>query len=182
MSDANPFDDFVVEYYDDPVRFVREVLGASPLPYQAEFLSAIASGERKISVRSGHGTGKSTSASWAMLWFLFLRFPNKVVVTAPTSGQLFDALFAEMKRWINELPQNLKDMVTVKSDRVELTAAASEAFISARTSLAPKRRRRWPECIASMFCWSSTRRLVCRRRCSRPPLAACLATAPPRCC
>ena len=63
MTDANPFDDFVVEYYDDPVRFVREVLGASPLPYQAEFLSAIASGERKISVRSGHGTGKSTSAS-----------------------------------------------------------------------------------------------------------------------
>jgi hypothetical protein len=58
MSEANPFDDFVVEYYDDPVRFVREVLGADPLPYQAEFLSAIASGERKISVRSGHGTGK----------------------------------------------------------------------------------------------------------------------------
>ena len=145
MSDANPFDDFVVEYYDDPVRFVREVLGADPLPYQAEFLSAIASGERKISVRSGHGTGKSTSASWAMLWFLFLRFPNKVVVTAPTSGQLFDALFAEMKRWINELPQNLKDMVTVKSDRVELTAAASEAFISARTS-----RAETPEALAGV--------------------------------
>ena len=145
MSEANPFDDFVVEYYDDPVRFVREVLGADPLPYQAEFLSAIASGERKISVRSGHGTGKSTSASWAMLWFLFLRFPNKVVVTAPTSGQLFDALFAEMKRWINELPQNLKDMVTVKSDRVELTAAASEAFISARTS-----RAETPEALAGV--------------------------------
>jgi hypothetical protein len=80
-----------------------------------------------------------------MLWFLFLRFPNKVVVTAPTSGQLFDALFAEMKRWINELPQNLKDMVTVKSDRVELTAAASEAFISARTS-----RAETPEALAGV--------------------------------
>ena len=118
-------------------------------------------------MRSGHGTGKSTSASWAMLWFLFLRFPNKVVVTAPTSGQLFDALFAEMKRWINELPPNLKDMVTVKSDRVELTAAASPKRLSRPARLAPKRRRRWPECIASMFCWSSTRRQVCRRRCSR---------------
>jgi hypothetical protein len=80
-----------------------------------------------------------------MLWFLFLRFPNKVVVTAPTSGQLFDALFAEMKRWINELPPNLKDMVTVKSDRVELTAAASEAFISARTS-----RAETPEALAGV--------------------------------
>jgi len=120
-------------------------LGAKPLPYQAEFLQAIADGERKMSVRSGHGTGKSTSASWAMLWFVLLRFPNKVVVTAPTSGQLFDALFAELKRWINELPKQLQPMLTVKSDRVELAAAPSEAFISARTS-----RAETPEALAGV--------------------------------
>lgn len=146
MSDgSNPFDDFVVEYWDDPVRFVEEVLGARPLPYQKDFLNAIARNERKISIRSGHGTGKSTSASWAMLWFLLLRFPNKVVVTAPTSGQLFDALFAELKRWISELPEQLQQMLTVKSDRVELTAAPSEAFISARTS-----RAETPEALAGV--------------------------------
>jgi len=146
MSDgSNPFDDFVVEYWDDPVRFVEEVLGAKPLPYQKDFLNAIAQNERKISIRSGHGTGKSTSASWAMLWYLLLRFPNKVVVTAPTSGQLFDALFAELKRWISELPPQLQQMLTVKSDRVELTAAPSEAFISARTS-----RAETPEALAGV--------------------------------
>src|SRR6056300_2093360 len=120
MSDDNhsAMLDFVERYGKKPALFVQEVLGVEPLPYQAEFLAAIASGERKISVRSGHGTGKSTSASWAMLWFLFLRFPNKVVVTAPTSGQLFDALFAEMKRWVNELPPALKESLTVKSDRI----------------------------------------------------------------
>ena len=145
MSEANPFEEFVKEYRDDPVKFVVEVLGAKPLPYQAEFLQAIADGERKMSVRSGHGTGKSTSASWAMLWYVLLRFPNKVVVTAPTSGQLFDALFAELKRWINELPPQLKPMLTVKSDRVELAAASSEAFISARTS-----RAETPEALAGV--------------------------------
>jgi len=146
MSDgSNPFDDFVVEYWDDPVRFVEEVLGAKPLPYQKDFLNAIAQNERKISIRSGHGTGKSTSASWAMLWYLLLRFPNKVVVTAPTSGQLFDALFAELKRWISELPPQLQEMLTVKSDRVELAAAPSEAFISARTS-----RAETPEALAGV--------------------------------
>jgi len=146
MSDgSNPFDDFVVEYWDDPVRFVEEVLGATPLPYQKDFLNAIARNERKISIRSGHGTGKSTSASWAMLWYLLLRFPNKVVVTAPTSGQLFDALFAELKRWISELPPQLQQMLTVKSDRVELAAAPSEAFISARTS-----RAETPEALAGV--------------------------------
>ena len=145
MSENNPFEEFVAEYRDDPVKFVVEVLGAEPLPYQAEFLQAIADGERKMSVRSGHGTGKSTSASWAMLWYVLLRFPNKVVVTAPTSGQLFDALFAELKRWINELPKQLQPMLTVKSDRVELAAAPSEAFISARTS-----RAETPEALAGV--------------------------------
>ena len=147
MSEAQAklMKDFVTRYAQDPVRFVREMLGAEPLPYQGEFLQAIAAGERKISVRSGHGTGKSTSASWAMLWFLLLRFPNKVVVTAPTSGQLFDALFAELKRWINELPKEISQLLTVKSDRVELAAAASEAFISARTS-----RAETPEALAGV--------------------------------
>lgn len=142
---SNPFEEFVAEYRDDPVKFVVEVLGAKPLPYQAEFLQAIANGERKMSVRSGHGTGKSTSASWAMLWYVLLRFPNKVVVTAPTSKQLFDALFAELERWINQLPKQLQPMLTVKSDKVELTAAPSEAFISARTS-----RAETPEALAGV--------------------------------
>jgi len=145
MSEANPFEEFTLQYMDDPVLFVREVLGAEPLAYQAEFLEAISSGERRISIRSGHGTGKSTSASWAMLWYLLMRFPNKVVVTAPTSGQLFDALFAELKRWIGELPKPVQDLLTVKSDRVELAAAPSEMFISARTS-----RAETPEALAGV--------------------------------
>ena len=144
-EEANPFEEFTRKYAYDPVLFVREVLGADPLEYQAEFLEAIADNERKISIRSGHGTGKSTSASWAMLWYLLMRFPNKVVVTAPTSGQLFDALFAELKRWIGELPKPVQGLLTVKSDRVELAAAPSEMFISARTS-----RAETPEALAGV--------------------------------
>jgi len=66
-------------------------------------------------------------------------------VTAPTSGQLFDALFAELKRWVNELPPALKEALTVKSDRIEFNAAPSEAFISARTS-----RAETPEALAGV--------------------------------
>ena len=147
MSDQsqNIMLDFVQRYGRKPALFVQEVLGVEPLPYQAEFLDAIASGERKISIRSGHGTGKSTAASWAMLWYFLMHYPNKVVVTAPTSSQLFDALFAELKRWINELPVQLQQMLNVKSDRVEHTSASSEMFISARTS-----RAETPEALAGV--------------------------------
>lgn len=127
---------WVADYYNDPVLFVREVLGVDPDEWQIKFLEAIARGDRKITVRSGHGVGKSTASSWAMLWFFLTRSPVKVVVTAPTSAQLFDALFAELKRWVNELPDLLQQMVTVKQDRVVFNAAPDEMFISARTSRA----------------------------------------------
>ena len=145
MKTENFFEEFVEVYREDPVRFVREMLGAEPFDYQCEFLEALSKGTRKMSVKSGHGTGKSTTASWAMLWFLLLRFPNKVVVTAPTSSQLFDAMFAELKRWINELPPELQQLLNVKSDRVELVSAPSEAFISCRTA-----RAETPEALAGV--------------------------------
>ena len=130
------FGEWVEDYYDEPVLFVREVLGVDPDEWQCQFLEAIARGDRKVTVRSGHGVGKSTASSWAMLWFFLTRSPVKVVVTAPTSAQLFDALFAELKRWVNELPDLLQQMVTVKQDRIVFNAAPDEMFISARTSRA----------------------------------------------
>lgn len=136
MKTENFMEEFVASYAQDPVRFVREMLGADPFDYQEEFLQAIADNTRKMSVKAGHGVGKSTTAAWAMLWFLLLRYPCKVVVTAPTSSQLFDAMFAELKRWINELPKPLQELLNVKSDRVELIAAPAEAFISCRTARA----------------------------------------------
>jgi len=132
----NPFVEFVKRYRKNPVLFVREVLNTAPDPWQIEFLNHIAASNRRISVRSGHGVGKSTAAAWAMLWYLFLRFPVKIVVTAPTSSQLYDALFAEVKRWVKVLPQALQDQLEVKQDRIELKDANNEGFISARTSRA----------------------------------------------
>lgn len=144
----NPFEDMIDRYgstEDGPEMFVKEVLGVTPLGYQTELLRAVAGGERRISVRSGHGLGKSTTLSWAMLWFILFRFPCKVVVTAPTTAQLYDALFAELKRWVNEMPDALKVLLEVKTDRVELVAAPAEAFISCRTS-----RAETPEALAGV--------------------------------
>jgi hypothetical protein len=124
------------KYRKNAPLFVREVLGVEPDAWQDEFLAAVSNGERKISIRSGHGVGKSTAASWAMLHFVLTRYPSKVVVTAPTSSQLYDALFAELKRWHKELPDAWRELLDPKTDRIELKASPTEAFISARTSRA----------------------------------------------
>lgn len=146
MSDIRTaFEAFVEEYRDHPVKFVELVLEAKPLPWQKDFLNAIASGERRISVRAGHGVGKSTACSWALIWHLLTRFPQKAICTAPTAGQLFDALFSEVKHWINRLPPSLRDAIEVYSDRIVQKGTPESSFISARTSSAER-----PEALAGV--------------------------------
>ena len=136
---------FVDTYRNDPVGFVIEVLGADPLPWQREFLTAIAKGERRITVRAGHGVGKSTACSWALIWHMFMRMPQKAICTAPTASQLFDALFAEVKHWCNRLPEPLRETIEVFSDRIVQKGSPESSFISARTSSADR-----PEALAGV--------------------------------
>ncbi len=144
-SSSNPFNEFLERYCNDPVRFVREVLGAEPDPWQIKVLEAIRDGKHRISIRSGHGVGKTALLAWIVIWFTFTRFPQKTVCTAATAPQLFDALYAETCRWINKLPQTLRDLLDVKSEHIELKVAPKESFISFRTSRADT-----PEALAGV--------------------------------
>jgi phage terminase large subunit len=76
---------------------------------------------------------------------MFTRHPQRTVITAPTASQLFDALFAEIRIWVNELPPVLRAAVEVFSDRIELKAAPDANYMSARTSSADK-----PEAMAGV--------------------------------
>ena len=75
------------EWKQSPLLFVTECLGAMPSSQQAEFLAA-AGKNKRITIRSGHGCGKSSAASWVALWFMCTRPYAKVVCTAPTARQL----------------------------------------------------------------------------------------------
>src|SRR6476620_3273933 len=60
---------------DCPLIFVRDVLGAGPEPWQAEALEAVGKRDR-VSIRSGHGVGKTTLEAWLILWFLLSGNPK----------------------------------------------------------------------------------------------------------
>ena len=145
MSD-NPFLKLMRRYRDDPVLFTREVIGLEPDPWQEELLRAVADPKkRRISVRSGHGVGKSTAVALAAVWHILMRVPSKTVITAPTSAQLFDACFAEVKNIAKRLKPPFSELLEIKSDRIELRSGPESSFISCRTS-----RQEQPEALAGV--------------------------------
>ena len=121
---------------EDPVLFVEGILGAEPDKWQAEVMTAVAAGSRGVSIRSGHGVGKTSCLSWLALWWIATHYHAKVVVTAPTSAQLQDALLPETKAWLKQAPREYREMFNVKADRIELAADPERNFISAKTSRA----------------------------------------------
>jgi hypothetical protein len=134
----NPFLTAMTRYARAPIAFVREVLHAEPDPWQADALRALAHGHTRLSIRSGHGVGKSCFAAWAMTWFANTRAPFKVGVTAPSAPQLFDALWPELRSWFGRLPDGWRDLWDLTTDRIALKAAPDECFITARTARADK--------------------------------------------
>ena len=120
----------------DPNLFVEGMLGAEPDTWQTEVMAAVAARSRGVSIRSGHGVGKTSCLSWLALWWIATHYHAKVVVTAPTSAQLHDALLPETKSWLKQSPPGFRDLFNVKSDRIELIADPERNFISAKTSRA----------------------------------------------
>jgi hypothetical protein len=146
MTNDNPFLKLMARYRDDPVAFAREVIGIEPDEWQIELLDAVAApAVRRVSVRSGHGVGKSTAVAMAAIWHVLMRIPSKTVVTAPTSSQLFDACFAEMKNVAKRLKPPFNNLLEIKSDRIELKSQPEATFISCRTSRAEQ-----PEALAGV--------------------------------
>lgn len=119
-----------------PCLFAKEVLGAKPTEQQWQASRALVK-SRRVSIRSGHGTGKSTFMAWCVLWFLSCYFPAKVPATAPTSHQLEDVLWSEIAKWHRVLKERmpaLGDQFEWSSGAFRMKTAPNESFSVARTS------------------------------------------------
>ncbi len=142
MSEVNAravFGEFLDRYgpkagEEGPALFVREVFGCEPDEWQEDVLNDFGRGERRIAIRSAHGPGKTCLLAWLVIYMLLFRFPQKTVATAPTRGQLFDNLYAEVLTWWKRLPPAIQALYIVKSTRIELAASPAESFFTAKTA------------------------------------------------
>lgn len=119
-----------------PCLFATEALGATPTDQQWEASRALVK-DRRVSIRSGHGTGKSSFMAWCVMWFLVCYFPSKVPCTAPTAHQLQDILWAEIAKWHRVLMERYPELAKEfdkSSERYYLKSHPEESFAVARTA------------------------------------------------
>jgi len=102
-------------YGRKPADFVRDVLRAEPTQDQAEVMQAVADAragrldKTRFAVKSGTGVGKTTMCSWLILWHLAVFKDSKVPCTAPTSPQIKAVLWPELRKWVNDMPNELAE-------------------------------------------------------------------------
>jgi hypothetical protein len=101
--------EFQKKYYHDPCAFVRDVLFSNTMLsgatlYQEEILKALMEHER-VAVRGPRGLGKTSYASWLVLWFALTRDGEdwKVPTTASVWRQLTKFLWPEIRKWSRKI-------------------------------------------------------------------------------
>lgn len=103
------------EWKHSPVAFVRDVIDVTPSEQQLEYLNQVAK-HKRITIRSGHGTGKDASTAWVIIWFMCTRAFAKVACTAPTARQLADILWSELTKWIRR--SKVADELVIQKDKI----------------------------------------------------------------
>ena len=87
-------------YYDDPVAFLEDLLNMKCDDWQDEVAADVAA-YPKVAVKSGQGVGKTALEAGLIIWFLICRPYSKIIATAPTMQQLYNVLWAEIKKWLD---------------------------------------------------------------------------------
>jgi len=116
------------------VFFVEKVLKLKLDPWQRQVLTDLDAGATRISIRSGHGPGKTFVCAICALHYLLFRIDVKVAITAPTSSQLKDGLFPEVVKWVERLPDWLQSRLHITSSRIVRKDKPLRDFITFRTA------------------------------------------------
>ena len=110
----------LTRYADDPVGFVRDVLGEAGMPYskQVEMLEAVVE-HRRVSVVGANSSGKDWTAARAVLWWMETRPEAKAVVTGPTQRQVEEIVWQEMREAYTVAEERLGGKMLASKYRID---------------------------------------------------------------
>ena len=86
----------------DIVLYAKQRIGLNPTKQQRQLFESIVKHGAKVTVRAGHGVGKSAATAIIMLWHLETSEYSRTVATAPSASQLYTVLWAELAKMLRK--------------------------------------------------------------------------------
>lgn len=130
--------DFVDRYAFDLFRFAIEVVGITPTKQQQELFSSVCKVGSRTSVRSGHGTGKTSAAAIIALWHLTCYHQSNTFLSAPKIDTLRQGIwkeFADHKQRIASGHHSwIAEYIVVEIEKVYILGEKMSWFCVARTA------------------------------------------------
>ena len=122
-------------YYDDPAAFLEDFLSMKCDGWQDEVAADIAA-YPKVAVKSGQGVGKTALEAGLIIWFLVCRPYSRVIATAPTMQQLYNVLWAEIKKWLDS--SAIQELLVWTKTKVYVEGDSERWFAIAKTATKPE--------------------------------------------
>lgn len=133
VCDKQQMAQIIEDMWDDRVSFAKYIIGFTPSDQQGDALSGLDVHEA-VSVKSGHGCGKSGVESVSILQYMSCREFPKVVCTSPSKHQLYDVLWAELSKWHRQMNPLFREMFVWTKEKFMHKEHSEEWFAVARTA------------------------------------------------
>ncbi len=102
-------------------------------------------GKKRISIRSGHGIGKTTVMAWILIWYLFCHLESQIGATAPSHAQMHDALWKEAYKQLKRMPPAAQRKYEWQSSYIKMVESPEDWWARAKTA-----RKEAPEALAGL--------------------------------
>lgn len=124
-----------------PLAFIIECCHADklgyPVPWQIEMMNNLRD-YGKVTIRSGHGVGKSRALAWLIWWFMICWKKDgralKIPCTGPSSSNLSDVLWGEVRLVHKSLHPFFRDKFEMLTDECYCVEEREAWFVRLRTA------------------------------------------------
>jgi len=120
-------------YYRNPVLFAQQILNVYPDKQQTEVLNSLVT-NKKLTIKSGRGAGKTWCAGIAIWWFLCTRYNAQLFVTAASGGTIAGAIWPTIAVLHQDMHPLFKDDFEVQATQIKHKSFPSTWFCIQRTS------------------------------------------------
>jgi len=130
--------DFIERYAFDLYKFAVEVCQMDVTPQQQELFDEASVFGCRVSVSSGHGTGKTRSFGVTCLWHLLCYQHSLTYVTAPKLKTVREGVWKEIATMLEEIRKGphawIADYVVIQAEKVYVAGYSANWYVTTRTA------------------------------------------------